>query len=99
MNDQLVRMSPKSRVIREEWFVDDTYLVGDDGHPLLFVHQFVEYETPSGRVKRRQGHDIWEFENEDAMASKVKAMDASEGHPGDVPCIRWVPDGWEGTTT
>lgn len=96
--NSLVRMQSTSVVLREEWFVDTSFLIGDDGQPLVFVHQFVEYRTAKGNVKRRASFDIWNFDDEDAMAIALEDFDWSPGHDGDVPCLGWVPEGWEGAT-
>lgn len=94
--DTLIRMHPESKVLRREVFVDQSYMVGDDGEALLFLHEFVEYRTPKGYTKRRHEHTIREFDSEDAMAEWLEGQEVSEGHTGDVPCLHWTPEGWEG---
>jgi hypothetical protein len=92
----LVRMHKTSRVLRRELFVDPTYLIGDDGKPVLFLHEFVEYQTKRGNLHRRHGRTVQEFDSEAAMVEWLEDQDYSEGHPGDLPCIHWTPEGWEG---
>jgi hypothetical protein len=94
--ESLVRMHSGSEVLREEWFVDPSYLIGDEGKPVVFLHQFVEYRTKRGNVKRRSGFAVQEFDSEDAMVEWIEGREFTYGHPSDVPCLHWTPEGWEG---
>jgi hypothetical protein len=67
-----MRIGPKTTLLAERRFYDDTYLVDDTtGEAVLFICDGVVIRGPSGRVMVRSNRDAITFPSVDALVEAV----------------------------
>lgn len=93
-----VRVQASSRIVRERWYYDDTYLRGDDGQVSLFVRHFVEYVTKSGNTHRRFTTDVIGLPDDEAISGWVEEHSAIESGDPEGVDRSWLPDEWAGAS-
>lgn len=83
-----IRIGPKSTLLAEKRFYDDTYLYDQSG-AWLFICDAIVVRGPSGREMVRAKRDVLRFDDADAMADAVALGGWTEAPLDGNP--RWKP--------